>query len=135
VPASWVEGTEFSKAAVVSAGDLVVAEGAEVRSFLALLVQKYKYCVGVGRRSGCGGGCGGTQFSHFTGIKLQILTRRKALALLQGLFFATVDKTVFSLYWYNSTNTDSAEGACACRDCSSELLRRRLALLVQEYKY
>ena len=43
VPASWVEGTEFSKAAVVSPGDLVVAEGAEVLSFLALLVQKYKY--------------------------------------------------------------------------------------------
>ena len=43
VPASWVEGTEFSKAVAVSAGDLVVAEGAEVLSFLALLAQKYKY--------------------------------------------------------------------------------------------
>ena len=74
VPASWVEGTVFSKAAVVSPGDLVVAEGAEVRSFYRFTGTKVQILRGVGRRSGCGGGCGGTQFSRFTGTKVQILT-------------------------------------------------------------
>jgi hypothetical protein len=91
----------------------------EVLSLLALLVQKYRYWLPAPLRSRRTS----TQFTCFTGTKVQILTTCSSQIKAHQY-------SVYLLYWYKSTDTDYVLPS----DQGAPVLSL-LALLVQKYRY
>jgi len=83
----------------------------------------------------------GTQCACFTGTKVQILTQKALLGVVNTITVTIMYNVLCLLYWHKSTNTD-AKGAASrgqhdsfCYNVQRSVLALHDTLLVQKYKY